>query len=92
MLSVQSKITPCFLGDIEQLIEDFLEEYERLMDRYGLTGPQKVETVIWYIDHSQCHIWQHCQVSSIAIGMPSATSSAKNTSPPPLKASTQDRS
>ena len=59
MPSIRSKLAPRFLGDIEQPIEDFLEEYERLTDRYGLTGPQKVETVIWYVDHSQRHIWQH---------------------------------
>jgi hypothetical protein len=56
---VRSKLMPRFLGNIEQPIEDFLEEYKRLADRYGLTGPQKVEAVIWYIDHSQHHIWQH---------------------------------
>jgi hypothetical protein len=43
---------PHFLGNIKQPIEDFLEEYERLADRYGLTSPQKVEAVIWYINHS----------------------------------------
>jgi hypothetical protein len=56
---VRSKLAPRFLGDIEQPIEDFLEEYERLTDRYSLTGPQKVETVIQYVDRSQRHIWQH---------------------------------
>ena len=56
---IRSKLAPCFMGNIEYLIEDFLEEYKRLADRYGLTGPQKVETVIWYVDRSQCHIWQH---------------------------------
>jgi hypothetical protein len=56
---VWSKLAPCFLGDIEQPIEDFLEEYKRLTDRYGLTSPQKVETVIQYVDRSQRHIWQH---------------------------------
>ena len=59
MPSIQSKLAPRFLGNIEQPIEDFLEEYERLADRYGLTGPQKVEAVIRYVDRSQCHIWQH---------------------------------
>jgi hypothetical protein len=59
MPSVRSKLTPHFLGNIEQPIEDFLEEYERLTDRYGLTIPQKVETVIQYVDRSQRHIWQH---------------------------------
>jgi hypothetical protein len=59
MPSVWLKLMPRFLGNIEQPIEDFLEEYERLADRYGLTGPQKVETVIWYVNCSQHHIWQH---------------------------------
>jgi hypothetical protein len=43
---------PHFLGTIKQLIEDFLEKYERLADRYGLTSPQKVEAVIQYINCS----------------------------------------
>jgi hypothetical protein len=59
MPSIRSKLMLCFLGNIEQPIEDFLEEYERLVDRYGLTGLQRVEMVIWYVDCSQCHIWQH---------------------------------
>ena len=59
MPSIRSKLAPCFMGDIEHLIEDFLEEYNRLADRYSLTRQQKVETVIWYVNRSQHHIWQH---------------------------------
>jgi len=58
MPSVRSKLTPHFSGEIEHPIEDFLEEYEELADNCGLSNLQKVETVIRYVDHSQCHIWQ----------------------------------
>ena len=59
MPSVCSKITPHFSGDIEQPIEDFLDEYEEWADKCGLTSRQKVETVIWYVDRHQRHVWQN---------------------------------
>src|SRR5260221_12901587 len=37
---------------------DFLEEYEELADKCGLSNLQKVETIIRYVDRSQRHIWQ----------------------------------
>jgi len=58
MPSKQSKLAPFYSGEVKHPIEDFLDEYEELADKCGLTSPQKVETVIWYIDCSQCHIWQ----------------------------------
>ena len=39
-------------------MEDFLEEYEELADKYRLTEQEKVETVIRYVHHSQCHVWK----------------------------------
>ena len=48
-----------FSGKLDQPIEDFLDKFEGLADRCGLTGLQKVEAVIWYINWSQHHIWQH---------------------------------
>jgi len=56
---MQSRLVPHFSSNINQLIEDFLEEYEELADKCSLTSLQKVETVIQYIDCSQRHIWQN---------------------------------
>ena len=50
MPSKQSKLALHFTGEVEHLIEDFLDEYEELADKCGLTSPQKVETVIWYVN------------------------------------------
>jgi len=58
MPSKRSKLAPFYSGEVEHPIEDFLDEYKELADKCGLTGPQKVETVIRYIDRSQCHVWQ----------------------------------
>jgi len=59
MPSVRSRLAPRFTSDVDQPIEDFLEEYEELADKCGLTSLQKVETVIRYIDRSQRHVWQN---------------------------------
>jgi len=58
MPSVRSKLAPHFTSEVEFPIQDFLEEYEELADKCGLTNFQKVEMVIRYVDHSQRHIWQ----------------------------------
>ena len=58
MPSKRSKLAPFYSGEVEHPIEDFLDEYEELADKCGLTGPQKVETVIRYVDRSQRHVWQ----------------------------------
>jgi len=49
---------PFFSGNINDLIEDFLQEYNELADSYRLSSRQKVETVIWYIAQSQRDIWK----------------------------------
>ena len=59
MPSMRSRLAPCFTGNINQPIEDFLEEYEELADKCSLTSQQKVETVIQYVDRSQRHVWQN---------------------------------
>ena len=46
MPSKQSKLMPFYSGEVEHPIKDFLDEYEELADKYGLTGLQNVETVI----------------------------------------------
>ena len=58
MPSKQSKLAPHFTGKVEHPIEDFLDEYKELVDKCGLTGPQKVETVIQYVNCSEHHVWQ----------------------------------
>jgi len=58
MPSKRSKLTPHFMGEVEHPIEDFLDEYKELADKCGLTSPQKVETVIRYVDRSERHVWQ----------------------------------
>jgi len=58
MLSARLKLAAHFSGEIEHPIEDFLEEYKELADNCRLSNLQKVETVIRYVDRSQCHIWQ----------------------------------
>jgi len=58
MPSVRSKLAPHFSGEIDQPVEDFLEEYEELADKFGLTEQEKVETVIRYVDRTQRHVWK----------------------------------
>jgi hypothetical protein len=58
MPSVQSKLVPHFTSKIEDPIEDFLEEYEELAKKCALTDQEMVETVIWYVIHSEHHIWK----------------------------------
>ena len=57
MPSMQSKLAPHFTGEVEFPIQDFLEEYEELVDKCGLTNFQKVETVIRYVNRLQRHVW-----------------------------------
>jgi hypothetical protein len=56
MLSVQSKLVPHFTSKIEDLIKDFLEEYEELAKKCMLMDREMVETVIWYVIHSERHV------------------------------------
>ena len=58
MPSVRSQLAPLFSGDIEEPIEEFLQEYDELADSHGLNSRQKVETIIRYVDPSQCDIWR----------------------------------
>jgi len=58
MPSKRSKLAPFYSGEVEHPIKDFLDEYKELADKCGLTGLQKVETVIQYVDRSQRHVWQ----------------------------------
>ncbi len=55
---MRSKLVLHFSGKIEHPVEDFLEEYEELADKYGLTEQEKVETVIRYVHRSQRHVWK----------------------------------
>ena len=58
MPSARSRLAPHFSGDIDHPIEEFLQEYEELVDIHGLTEAQKGTTVIRYVDTSQRHIWR----------------------------------
>ena len=58
MPSIRSKLAPYFSGKISQPIEEFLEEYDELADKHGLTNRQKVDTVIRYVNEQQRHIWR----------------------------------
>jgi len=58
MPSACSKHVPSFMGDINKPIEDFLQEYKELADSCRLTDHQKVETIIRYVDISQCNLWK----------------------------------
>jgi hypothetical protein len=58
MLMPRSKLAPYFTGDIKELIGKFLQEYEELADSNGLTLCQKVETVVHYINPTECDLWQ----------------------------------
>jgi hypothetical protein len=49
---------PSFTGDINELIWDFIQEYEELANSCGLSDHQKVETIIQYIDPSQHNLWK----------------------------------
>lgn len=58
MPSARSKLAPCFSGEIEHPIEDFLEEYEGIADKHGLSEREKVETIIRYVIRSERHVWK----------------------------------
>jgi hypothetical protein len=58
MPTPQSKLAPYFTGDIKEPISKFLQEYEELADSNGLTSRQKVETVVRYINPTECDLWQ----------------------------------
>jgi hypothetical protein len=61
MPSVRSKLAPHFNGEIEHPVEDFLQEYEELADKCGLTNMQKVEIVIRYVARTERHVWTTLQ-------------------------------
>jgi hypothetical protein len=53
-----SKLALYFTGDIKEPISKFLQEYEELADSNGLTSHQKVETVMRYVNPTECNLWQ----------------------------------
>jgi hypothetical protein len=58
MPTPRSKLALYFTGDIEEPISEFLQEYEELADSNGLTSHQKVETVVRYVNPTECDLWQ----------------------------------
>ncbi|KAI0273202.1 hypothetical protein BGY98DRAFT_1188997 [Russula aff. rugulosa BPL654] len=49
---------PYFSGQVGDPFEDFLTEYEELADSCGLTGQQKVETIVHYIQLAHRDLWK----------------------------------
>jgi hypothetical protein len=57
MPSARSSRAPHFSGDEDELLTEFLCEYEDLADGCMLTPEQKVETVLRYIPRTLRHLW-----------------------------------
>ena len=49
MPSARSSRAPHFSGDEDELLTEFLREYEDLADGFGLTEEQKLHTILRYI-------------------------------------------
>ena len=58
MPSVHSSRAPRFSADEDELIADFLQEYEDLADSLRLTEPQMVETVVRYVPRVLQALWK----------------------------------
>jgi len=58
MPSARSNRAPRFSGQVDDLIEDFLNEYEELADSCGLSAKQKVETIVRYIPVHLRDLWR----------------------------------
>ena len=57
MPAAKSRRAPRFTGQDDEIFLEFLQEYEDLADRNGLTGKQKVETIIRYVPRSLRNLW-----------------------------------
>ncbi|KAI9438398.1 hypothetical protein BJY52DRAFT_1129658 [Lactarius psammicola] len=58
MLAAQSQKAPRFLGQDDEILSEFLREYEDLADGNGLLERQKVETVLRYVPCSLQNLWK----------------------------------
>ena len=57
MPAAKSRRAPRFTGQDDEILSEFLQEYEDLADRNGLTERQKVEKIIRYIPRSLRKLW-----------------------------------
>jgi hypothetical protein len=57
MPSARSSRAPHFSGGEDDLITEFLHEYEDLADGFGLTEKQKLNTILRYIPRTLQHFW-----------------------------------
>ena len=57
MPSARSSRAPQFAGDDDEVLTEFLREYEDLADGYGLSEVQKVETITRYIPRTLRSLW-----------------------------------
>lgn len=69
MPAAKSQCTPHFSGQDDEILTEFLREYEDLAVGNGLTEQQKVETILCYVPHSPCNLW----VTLPAIGLQDGT-------------------
>ena len=58
MPSSRSSKAPHFSGDEDELVSEFLQEYEDLADGCRLNPVQKVETILRYIPRPLQHLWK----------------------------------
>jgi hypothetical protein len=57
MPSARSSRAPQFTGGEDEVLSEFLREYEDLADGFGLTEAQKVETITRYIPRTLRSLW-----------------------------------
>ncbi|KAI9437811.1 hypothetical protein BJY52DRAFT_1196292 [Lactarius psammicola] len=57
MPAARSQRAPCFSGQDDEILAEFLREYEDLADGNGLLERLKVETVLCYIPRSLRNLW-----------------------------------
>ncbi|KAH9024397.1 hypothetical protein EDB84DRAFT_1273924 [Lactarius hengduanensis] len=57
MPAARSQRVPRFLGQDDEILEEFLQEYGDLADGNGLSERQKVETILRYVPRSLQKLW-----------------------------------
>ena len=57
MPASKSQRAPCFSGQDDEILSEFLREYEDLANGNGLTEKQKVETILRYVPRSLSNLW-----------------------------------
>ncbi|KAH9016981.1 hypothetical protein EDB85DRAFT_1835982, partial [Lactarius pseudohatsudake] len=57
MPAARSQRAPRFSGQDDEILEEFLREYEDLADGNGLSERQKVESILRYVPRSLQKLW-----------------------------------